>query len=79
MAALEIKSYYKCNTCKSSKDFYSATCMVNTMTPILLTMRGLSKCPFYKYDKAKGEEELKFDAIQKEKLKSNKSKMIEKF
>lgn len=58
MAALDINEYYGCKTCESASDNYGRGCKQGLIYPVMLIIANARKCPSYKFDKQKAEQQL---------------------
>ena len=56
--ALNIQSYYQCNTCKAASDIYGRSCKHGLLFPIGLMLANMTSCPNYEFDAEKVEESL---------------------
>ena len=57
--ALNIQSYYQCNTCKAASDIYGRSCKHGDFFPLLLIIWNRLECPNFEFDVEKVREMVK--------------------
>lgn len=48
--ALNIQSYYNCQTCKNADDIHGRSCRKGLLFPLLLIVENKIECPYYHFD-----------------------------